>query len=111
MVVNFELDGERFMALNGGPEFQFSPAVSLLVNCKNQKEVDRYWERLSEGGKTLECGWLQNKYGLSWQIFPTVLGEMLQDKDARKADRVMRAMLKMTKIDIETLRRAYEAAA
>ena len=108
MVATFQLDGQEFMALNGGPQFTFSPAVSFLVNCEKQEEVDELWEKLSEGGETQRCGWLTDKYGLSWQIVPTVLGEMMQDKDAEKSKRVMKAMLQMDKIDIEVLRQAYE---
>ena len=108
MVATFQLDGQEFMALNGGPQFTFSPAVSFLVNCEKQEEVDELWEKLSEGGETQRCGWLTDKYGLSWQIVPTVLGEMMQDKDAEKSKRVLKAMLQMDKIDIEVLRQAYE---
>jgi predicted 3-demethylubiquinone-9 3-methyltransferase (glyoxalase superfamily) len=108
MVATFQLDGQEFIALNGGPQFTFSPAVSFVVNCTTQEEVDGYWEKLSEGGAKNQCGWLQDKYGLSWQIVPTVLGELLQDKDAAKAQRVMKAMLQMTKIDIALLKQAYE---
>ena len=104
----FRLDGQEFLALNGGPQFTFTPAVSFFVNCETQREVDELWERLSEGGGEGRCGWLTDKYGLSWQIVPSVLGEMLQDKDAKKAKRVMDAMLKMDKIDIRALTRAYE---
>jgi predicted 3-demethylubiquinone-9 3-methyltransferase (glyoxalase superfamily) len=104
----FRLDGQEFYALNGGPEFNFTPAVSFYVNCDTQREVDDLWEKLSEGGGKGRCGWLTDKYGLSWQIVPSVLGEMLQDKDAKKARRVMDAMLQMEKIDIGALRRAYE---
>ncbi len=106
MVASFELDGQKFMALNGGPEFKFSPAISFLVNCETQQEVDRLWEKLSEGGKPNRCGWLEDKFGLSWQIIPTVLGELMSDKDAEVSKRVMQAMLQMTKLDIEGLRRA-----
>ena len=106
MTVTFQLEGQEFMALNGGPAFTFSPAISLFVNCNTQGEVDELWEKLSEGGEKSECGWLKDKYGLSWQIIPPALGEMLQDKDAEKSKRVMQAMLQMDKIDIETLRRA-----
>jgi predicted 3-demethylubiquinone-9 3-methyltransferase (glyoxalase superfamily) len=108
MVASFELDGQKFLALNGGPQFTFSPAVSFLVNCETQEEVDEYWEKLSQGGEKLQCGWLRDKYGLSWQIVPTVLGELLQDKDRQKAQRVMNAMLQMTKMDIKGLRKAYD---
>ena len=106
MTVAFELDGEKFVALNGGPNYTFSPAVSFVVNCETQQEVDHYWERLSEGGEEIQCGWLKDKYGLSWQIVPTVLPELLQVKDAEKRKRVMAAMLKMVKLDIEALKRA-----
>jgi predicted 3-demethylubiquinone-9 3-methyltransferase (glyoxalase superfamily) len=108
MTVVFKLEGQEFIALNGGPVFTFSPAISFLVNCKTQKEVDELWEKLSEGGEKGQCGWLKDKYGVSWQIVPTVLGEMLQDKDPKKSKRVMEAMLKMDKIDIKTLKQAYE---
>lgn len=106
MTVAFELDGEKFVALNGGPNYSFSPAVSFVVNCETQQEVDQYWERLSEGGEKIQCGWLRDKYGLSWQIVPTILPELLQDKDPGKRKRVMAAMLKMVKLDIEQLKRA-----
>jgi predicted 3-demethylubiquinone-9 3-methyltransferase (glyoxalase superfamily) len=106
MTVAFELDGEKFVALNGGPNYTFSPAVSFVVNCETQQEVDHYWERLSEGGEKIQCGWLRDKYGLSWQIVPTVLPELLQDKDPEKRKRVMAAMLKMIKLDIEQLKGA-----
>lgn len=104
----FQLEGQEFMALNGGPEFTFSPAISFFVNCKTQEEVDDLWEKLSDGGEKQRCGWLRDKYGVSWQIVPTVLGEMLQDKDADKSKRVMEAMLQMGKIDIKGLKQAYE---
>lgn len=107
LTVTFQLDGQEFTALNGGPDFKFNEAVSLLVNCKSQGEVDELWEKLSEGGEPGPCGWLKDKYGLSWQIIPTVLGELMQDKDAEKANRVMEAMLKMGKIDIAGLEKAY----
>ena len=109
MTVAFELDGQKFVALNGGPHFKFTEAVSFVVNCTSQEEVDYFWEKLLEGGgKESQCGWLKDKYGLSWQITPTILPELLQDKDPEKAKRVMQAMLKMVKIDIETLKRAAE---
>jgi predicted 3-demethylubiquinone-9 3-methyltransferase (glyoxalase superfamily) len=107
MVVTFQLDGQEFIALNGGPQFTFSPAISFVVNCETQEEVDAFWEKLSEGGEKLQCGWLRDKYGLSWQIVPTVLGEMMQDKDAEKSQRVMKAILQMNKLDIERLKQAY----
>jgi len=108
MTVTFQLEGQEFMALNGGPHFKFTEAISLLVNCKTQEEVDELWEKLSEGGEKGQCGWLKDKYGLSWQIVPTVLGEMLQDKDARKSERVMNALLKMNKIEIKALKQATQ---
>jgi predicted 3-demethylubiquinone-9 3-methyltransferase (glyoxalase superfamily) len=108
MVATFELEGQAFIALNGGPQFTFSPAISFVVNCQTQKEVDDFWAKLSEGGQTQQCGWLTDKYGLSWQIVPTILGELMQDKDPEKSSRVMKAMLQMTKIDIEGLKRAHE---
>ncbi len=107
MTVAFELEGQKFVALNGGPHFTFSPAISFVVNCETQEEVDELWEKLSEGGEKQRCAWLKDKYGVSWQIVPTVLVEMLQDKDAEKAKRVMNAMLQMDKIDIQTLKKAY----
>jgi predicted 3-demethylubiquinone-9 3-methyltransferase (glyoxalase superfamily) len=108
MSATFQLEGQQFYALNGGPQFTFTPAISLFVNCETQKEVDKLWEKLSEGGRKDRCGWLQDKFGLSWQIIPTVLGKMLQDKDRKKADRVMQAMLQMDKIDINRLKQAYD---
>jgi predicted 3-demethylubiquinone-9 3-methyltransferase (glyoxalase superfamily) len=108
MAIIFQLEGQEFMALNGGPAFTFSPAISFLVNCQTQEEVDELWDKLSAGGEAAACGWLRDKYGVSWQIVPTILGEMLQDSDPAKAERAMQAMLQMKKIDIETLRRAYE---
>jgi predicted 3-demethylubiquinone-9 3-methyltransferase (glyoxalase superfamily) len=104
----FQLDGQEFLALDGGPQFTFSPAVSFFVNCETQQEVDELWEKLSEGGEKGRCGWLKDKYGLSWQVIPSVLGKMLQDKDAEKAKRVMKAMLQMDKIDIKSLQQAYD---
>jgi predicted 3-demethylubiquinone-9 3-methyltransferase (glyoxalase superfamily) len=100
MTVAFELDGQEFIALNGGPHFKFTEAVSFSVDCKTQEEVDAFWEKLSDGGEEGPCGWLKDRYGLSWQINPTILGEMLNDADPQKAKRVMEAMLKMKKIDI-----------
>lgn len=108
MSVTFELDGQEFIALNGGPVFTFSPAISFFVKCETQDEVDNYWTKLSAGGETQRCGWLTDKYGVTWQIVPTVLGELLQDKDAEKSKRVMNAMLQMNKLDIAGLKRAYE---
>src|SRR5574341_2260047 len=109
MTVAFQLDGQEFVALNGGPHFKFTEAISFVVNCKTQEEVDYYWEKLSEGGdeKAQQCGWLKDKYGVSWQIVPTVLVKMLLDKDAKKSERVMNALLQMKKIDIERLKEAY----
>ena len=108
MSVTFHLDGQEFIALNGGPVFQFTPAISLFVNCETQEEVDYLWDHLSAGGTTLQCGWLQDKFGLSWQIVPTILGKLLHDQDPAKAHRVMQAMLQMTKLDIAALQKAYE---
>ncbi|NTW13811.1 MAG: VOC family protein [Candidatus Moranbacteria bacterium] len=104
----FRLDGQEFMVLNGGPMFPFTEAISLVVNCADQKEVDYFWEKLSEGGTEVQCGWLKDKYGVSWQIVPTILDELLRDPDPIKASRVMEAMLNMIKIDIAELKRAYE---
>ena len=110
MTVEFELNGQPFTALNGGPIFKFNEAISFQVNCEAQQEVDYYWEKLAQGGdkKAQQCGWLKDKYGLSWQIIPTILGEMLSDKNPKKSQSVMRAMLEMKKIDIKTLKDAYE---
>jgi len=108
MSATFRLDGQEFMALNGGPHFTFSPAISFFVNCKTQEEVDELWEKLSEGGEKGQCGWLKDKYGVSWQIIPTALGEMLSDTDTEKSKRVMKAMLQMNKIDVKSLKQAYE---
>jgi predicted 3-demethylubiquinone-9 3-methyltransferase (glyoxalase superfamily) len=108
MSATFQLDGQDFIALNGGPMFTFSPAISFFVNCESQEEVDKLWEKLSEGGEKQRCGWLKDKYGVSWQIIPTVLGQLLQDKDREKSKRVMNAMLQMDKLDIKTLKQVYE---
>jgi len=108
MTVAFELDRQEFVALNGGPLFKFTEAMSFVVNCETQEEVDHFWEKLSAGGQEVQCGWLKDRFGVSWQIVPTVLGEMLQDKDREKSRRVMAAMLKMKKISIEGLKNAYE---
>ena len=110
MSATFELEGQQFYALNGGPQYKFTPAVSLFVSCKTQQEVDELWNKLSAGGHKDRCGWLQDKYGLSWQIIPSVLGKMLADKNPRKSQSVMRAMLQMDKIDIAKLKQAYEQA-
>jgi predicted 3-demethylubiquinone-9 3-methyltransferase (glyoxalase superfamily) len=107
MTATFQLEGEEFMALNGGPQFPFTEAISLFVNCQTQQEVDELWDKLCDGGEPSQCGWLKDKFGLSWQIIPTALGKMLGDKDPVKAGRVMQAMLKMQKIDIQALERAY----
>ncbi|MGB6429369.1 MAG: VOC family protein [Candidatus Acidiferrales bacterium] len=108
MTVAFELDGQDFIALNGGPHFTFSPAISFVVSCETQDELDYFWNKLSAGGKEVQCGWLTDKYGLSWQVVPTILPKLLQDKDPARSQRVMKAVLKMVKIDIDTLNRAYE---
>jgi predicted 3-demethylubiquinone-9 3-methyltransferase (glyoxalase superfamily) len=108
MGATFELDGQRFFALNGGPEFNFTPAISFFVNCETQREVDELWEKLSAGGEKQRCGWLKDKYGLSWQIVPTVLGELLQDSDPAKSQRTMTAMLQMDKLDIQRLKDAHD---
>ena len=108
MTAMFELEGQEFIALNGGPQFKFTEALSFVVNCKTQEEIDEMWEKLSEGGEKGRCGWLKDKYGLSWQIVPPVLVAMLQDKNAEKSARVMKAMLQMDKLDIKTLQQAYE---
>jgi len=110
MTVAFQLDGQNFVALNGGPVFKFTEAISFVVNCESQDEVDHFWEKLSEGGdeKAQQCGWLKDKYGLSWQVVPAVLSDLLSDPDPEKSRRVMKALLQMKKIDIETLRRAAE---
>ena len=110
MTIEFELNGQVFTALNGGPMFKFNEAISFQVSCESQEEVDYYWWKLSEGGdeKAQQCGWLKDKYGVSWQIVPTALGEMLQKKDARKSERVMKALRQMKKIDIKTLKHVYD---
>ncbi|MBI3812065.1 MAG: VOC family protein [Nitrospirae bacterium] len=108
MTITFRLDGQEFMALNGGPIFKFTEAISLIVNCRTQREVDWYWEKLSEGGAKGQCGWLKDQYGLSWQIVPAMMDKMLQDNDTEKLERVMKAVLQMTKLDIKKLKQAYE---
>lgn len=108
MSCTFQIEGQEFMALNGGPMFAFSPAISFFVKCETQAEVDALWDKLSAGGRTQQCGWLQDKFGVSWQIVPTVLGEMLQDKDSQKSRRVMEAMMKMIKLDIKLMKEAYD---
>ena len=106
MTIEFEIEGQEFIALNGGPHFKFTEAVSFVVSCKTQSEVDYYWKKLSAGGKEVQCGWLKDKFGLSWQIVPTILGELMSDKDPAKSERVMEAMLKMVKLDINKLKAA-----
>jgi predicted 3-demethylubiquinone-9 3-methyltransferase (glyoxalase superfamily) len=107
MTIEFEIEGQDFIALNGGPHFKFNEAVSFVVSCKTQTEADYYWNKLSAGGKEVQCGWLTDKFGLSWQIVPTILGELMSDKDPVKSQRVMEAMLKMVKLDINKLKAAY----
>ncbi|HKW31108.1 MAG TPA: VOC family protein [Verrucomicrobiae bacterium] len=107
MTVEFQLAGQNFVALNGGRQFKFTEAVSFVVNCKTQREVDYYWKKLSAGGKEVQCGWLKDRYGVSWQIVPTILGELLGGKDAAKRERVRLALLKMVKLDIQKLKQAY----
>lgn len=107
MTVVFELEGQRFVALNGGPIFKFTPAISFLVDCESQQELDDLWSKLTEGGEIEQCGWLRDKYGVSWQIVPRILGELMQDKDPQKQEKVMKAMLQMKKIDIQGLKEAY----
>jgi predicted 3-demethylubiquinone-9 3-methyltransferase (glyoxalase superfamily) len=108
MTAEFQLDGQEYVALNGGPIFKFTEAISFVVNCETQEEVDYFWEKLSDGGEKSRCGWLKDKFGLSWQVVPTILAELIADKDPEKSQRVMQAMLRMNKIEIEPLKRAYE---
>lgn len=108
MTSKFQIEGQEFIALNGGPEFKFTPAISFVINCENQEEIDYYWEKLSEEGEKQGPGWVKDKYGVSWQVIPTVLEEMLNEKDPEKSKRVMNAMLHMEKIDIKKLKQAYE---
>ena len=108
LTAKFQIEGQEFMALNGGPEFKFTPAISFFVNCETQQEVDELWEKLLAGGKAMQCGWLTDKFGISWQIIPKALMELLGDKDPQKSQRVMKAMMKMIKIDVEGLKRAHE---
>jgi predicted 3-demethylubiquinone-9 3-methyltransferase (glyoxalase superfamily) len=108
MVATFELLGHEFMALNGGPQFKFNEAISLVVNCDTQAEVDEYWEKLSAGGGKVQCGWLTDKYGVSWQVVPTILAKLMSDKDAAKTQRVTQALMQMTKLDIQKLKQAYD---
>lgn len=108
MTVSFELEGQEFMALNGGPVFIFNEAVSFIINCETQAEVDKYWEKLSEGGEKGQCGWLKDKFGVSWQVVPVLLDKLMSDPDPAKVDRVTQCMLKMTKLDIAELQKAYD---
>ena len=108
MTVAFQLDGQDFLALNGGPEYTFSPAISLMVNCESQAEIDEMWKKLSAGGAEVQCGWLTDKYGLSWQVVPAELPELIDPKHPEKANRVMNALVQMTKLDLKALREAYE---
>nr|WKN38912.1 VOC family protein [Tunicatimonas sp. TK19036] len=110
MTIEFELEGQTFLALNGGPHFQFNEAISFIINCDTQEEIDYYWNKLSEGGdeKAQMCGWLKDQYGLSWQVVPRTLDDMMTDEDKEKSARVMKAMLQMKKLDLETLKQAYE---
>ena len=108
MTASFELNGQEFIVLNGGPQFHFTEAISFVVNCETQDEVDNFWGKLSEGGQKSQCGWLKDKYGLSWQIVPNALGAMLSDKDPEKAKRVMMSLMQMSKLDIKTLKQAYD---
>jgi predicted 3-demethylubiquinone-9 3-methyltransferase (glyoxalase superfamily) len=110
MSATFRLDGQEFMALNAGPHFKFTEAISFFIDCESQEEVDELWEKLSKGGETSQCGWLKDKFGVSWQVIPSILGELLQDPDPERANRVMQAMLQMTKIDIAKLEYAYTQA-
>jgi predicted 3-demethylubiquinone-9 3-methyltransferase (glyoxalase superfamily) len=107
MTVAFELEGQPFVALNGGPAFSFTPAISLFVNCETQKEIDELWEKLTDGGEEVECGWLKDKYGVSWQIVPSGIVEMISDRDPARSDRVMQAVVKMKKLDMAVLKKAY----
>lgn len=110
MTATLDLDGVRLMLLNGGPHFKFSPAISLVINCESQEEVDHYWENLLEGGKASQCGWLDDKFGVSWQIVPTLLGKLMSSGDAKKSNAVMGALMKMVKLDSTTLQKAYDEA-
>ena len=108
MTATFQLNGQKFIALNGGPRFKFNESISFVIDCATQEEVDHYWDRLSAGGEKSMCGWLKDKFGLSWQVVPMVLNQLLQDKDPQKAKRVMQAMLQMQKLDLRKLKQAYE---
>jgi predicted 3-demethylubiquinone-9 3-methyltransferase (glyoxalase superfamily) len=110
MIAAFQIDGQEFLALNGGPQFKFTPAVSFVVNCETQEEVDHYWEKLSLGGMKQQCGWLQDKFGVSWQIVPTALARLMSDPNREKTSRVMGALMQMTKIEIQRLEQAYQQA-
>ena len=110
MIATFQIDGQDFIALNGGPQFKISPAISFVVNCETQEEVDHFWEKLSEGGSKQQCGWLQDKFGVSWQIVPTALARLMSDPDREKSGRVMGALMQMTKIEIRKLQEAYDKA-
>ena len=108
MTIAFHLDGQDFVGLNGGPHYAFSPAISFWINCETQEEVDHYWDNLSAGGQALQCGWLTDKFGVTWQVVPSILPKLLQDKDPQKSQRVMKAMLQMVKLDIAALKQAYD---
>jgi predicted 3-demethylubiquinone-9 3-methyltransferase (glyoxalase superfamily) len=108
LTVEFNLDGQEFIGLNGGPIFKFSEAVSFMISCKDQKEVDYFWDKLTDGGEESQCGWLKDKFGLSWQVVPDVLNKLLTDKDTKKAQRAMKAMLEMQKLDVKKLTQAFE---
>jgi predicted 3-demethylubiquinone-9 3-methyltransferase (glyoxalase superfamily) len=108
MAATFEIEGQRFIALNGGPSFKFSEGISLFIDCRTQEEIDAYWEKLSEGGEQGKCGWLKDRFGVSWQVVPSDLGKMIGDRDPARSQRTVAAMLKMSKLDIKTLRDAYE---
>jgi predicted 3-demethylubiquinone-9 3-methyltransferase (glyoxalase superfamily) len=108
LTITFELEGQGFMALNGGPEFTFNEAISLMVSCATQAEVDELWTRLGEGGKEIQCGWIKDRYGLAWQIVPSILIELITDKDPAKSDRVLKALMGMVKLDIDRLKQAYD---
>jgi len=110
MIATFQIDGQDFIALNGGPQFQFTPAISFVVNCETQLEIDHFWGKLSEGGRIQQCGWLQDKFGVSWQIVPTALGKLMSDPDREKTGRVMSALMKMGKIETKILQQAFERA-
>lgn len=108
LMADFELEGMKFTAINGGPYYQFTPAISFLINCKDQEEVDHYWDKLSDGGEIVQCGWLKDKFGISWQVVPVQLGELMSSGDPERTTRVMAAMLKMIKLDVAGLQRAYD---